>query len=506
MDQYESIRTLHRVYAKSIRCIARETGHHRKTIRKAIVGMEPKYRRKGAVRNPVMDPVAPIIRNWLQEDRSHPKKQRHTAHRIYKRLVEEHGFEGAESTVRRWVREYKASQGYSSVQAVVPLDPEAARQAEVDWGTALVVMAGEQRQAKLFCMRSRYSGKPYVRAYPWERQEMFFDGHMRAFAYFGGIFPEIVYDNLTSAVKKVLRGKQRIEQQRFTSFRSYYTFKARFCSPARGQEKGGVEGLVGYARRNFLVPLPEVDDFAELNRLLEAGCLDHDERRIGGREDRRTIAERHQEEQGRLIVLPARPYENSRPVRVKIDGYQTARVDRNRYSVPRGWVGRWLWADVGCDRVRLYAQDRQVAGHERVFSESKWQLDPLHYLNLIRERIGAFEVARPIRQWRGEWPQQYEVLLAGLRRNRGDNSGTREFVRVLQLHAQYPRVRVEQAIAQAVGVGAFDYAAVKQLLAQCENSEPPTPLPADLIPGLTDRTVAVSDLSRYNDLLTGGGQ
>jgi transposase len=506
MDQYESIRTLHRVYEKSIRDIARQTGHHRETIRKAIAGKEPKYRRKKPVRNPVMDPVAAIIEKWLEEDQNRPRKQRHTAHRVYERLVEEHGFEGAESTVRRWVREYTAGQGYTGIEAVVLLDPEAARQAEVDWGTAWVVMAGEQRQVKLFCMRSRYSGKPYVRAYPWERQEMFFDAHMRAFTYFGGVFEEIVYDNLTTAVKKILRGKKRIEQESFVCFRSHYTFRARFCSPARGQEKGGVEGLIGYARRNFLVPLPEVENFAQLNRLLEQRCRQHDQRRIGGREDRRTIGQRHQTEQCRLIRLPETAYENSRPVRVKIDRYQTARLDGNRYSVPRAYVGRWLWADVGCERIDLYAQHRQVASHQRVFSAGQWQLDPLHYLSLIRQRIGAFEAARPIRQWRAQWPEQYEVLLAGLRRNRGETAGTREFVKVLQLHTDYPCRQVEEAIAQVVSLGAFDSAAVKQLWVQSERCLPPTRLPADFIPGLTDRTVAVTDLSRYDDLLVGGGR
>jgi hypothetical protein len=329
---------------------------------------------------------------------------------------------------------------------------------------------------------------------------------MRAFTYFEGVFEEIVYDNLTTAVKKILRGKKRIEQESFVCFRSHYTFRARFCSPARGQEKGGVEGLIGYARRNFLVPLPEVENFAQLNRLLEQRCRQHDQRRIGGREDRRTIGQRHQTEQCRLIRLPETAYENSRPVRVKIDRYQTARLDGNRYSVPRAYVGRWLWADVGCERIDLYAQHRQVASHQRVFSAGQWQLDPLHYLSLIRQRIGAFEAARPIRQWRAQWPEQYEVLLAGLRRNRGETAGTREFVKVLQLHTDYPCRQVEEAIAQVVSLGAFDSAAVKQLWVQSEKCLPPTRLPADFIPGLTDRTVAVTDLSRYDDLLVGGGR
>ena len=282
MDQYELIRTAHRVYGKSIRQIQRETGHHRVTIRKALRGLEPKYRRVKPVVHPVMGPVAETVKRWLREDRERPVKQRHTARRIYTRLVEEEGFQGSETTVRRWVREWKASQGWGRREAVVPLDPEVAREAEVDWGTAWVRMAGQRRRIKLFVMRSRYSGKAFVRAYPWERQEMFFDGHMHAFEYFGGVFPELVYDNLSLSVRRILRGKQRIEQERFVSFRSYYTYRARFCTPGQGREKGGVEGHIGYARRNFLVPVPEVADFPELNERLHERCQAQGRRRIPG--------------------------------------------------------------------------------------------------------------------------------------------------------------------------------------------------------------------------------
>ena len=267
-----TIRTAHRVYKKSIRQIARETGHTRRTVRKVLAGQEPKYRREKEPACPVMDPVAGIVDAWLQADRDQPVKQRHTAHRVWQRLVEEHEFTGAEPTVRRWVRERKTRLGWNQTGAVVPLDPEHAREAEVDWGTAWVRMNGQDRQVKLFCMRSRYSDKAFVRAYPWERQEMFLDGHIRGFDWYGGVFPTLVFDNLKTAVKQILRGKGRVEQTRFTAFRAHYTFEARFCNPARGQEKGGVEGLVGFARRNFLVPVPEVTDFDELNAQLLERC------------------------------------------------------------------------------------------------------------------------------------------------------------------------------------------------------------------------------------------
>ena len=354
MDQYELIRTAHRVYGKSIRSIARQYGHSRKTVRKALAGLEPRYRRQKRPACPVMGNFITIVENWLRRDLEQPAKQRHTARRVFTRLVSEHGFVGSEVTVRRWVRECKARIGLGGQAAVIPLDPEVAREAEVDWGTAWGKIGGQEQRIKFFCMRSRYSGKAFVAAYPWERQEMFFDAHMRAFDFFQGIFPTLVYDNLKPAVRVILRGKNRIEQERFTAFRSYYTFEARFCNPDTGREKGGVEGLVGFARRNFMVPVPEVADFAELNRVLLQRCFDQGCRRIAGREDHRTIDERHEQERQRLLSQPERPYENTKALPVRISKYQTAQVDRNRYSVPTAYVGRWLWAHVGCDRVSLY--------------------------------------------------------------------------------------------------------------------------------------------------------
>lgn len=505
MDQYELIRTAKRRYGKGIREIQRETGHHRQTIRKALAGMKPEYRRREPAANPVMDGVAGTAAKWLEQDRTAPPKQRHTARRVWERLREELGFEGAESTVRRWVREWKAEHGMGRVEAVIPLDPEMAREAEVDWGTAWVEMAGERRSVKLFVMRARASGKAFVRAYPWERQEMFFDGHARAFEYFQGVYPELVYDNLSSAVKTILRGRKRVEQERFVALRSHYTFQPRFCGPGLGREKGGVEGLVGFARRNFLVPLPRVEDFGELNELLLDRCLRYDGHRIAGREDDLTVGERHAAERPWLLELPAAPFDCRKAVRVKVDAYQTARVDRNRYSAPRAWTGRHVWAHVGCDTIRLYGGGRLVAEHARLFSNGKWQLDPLHYLELLERRVGAFEAARPIRQWRRGWPAEYETLLERLRLRHGHSRGTREFVRVLRLHESHSAPEVETAVAEALELRCEGWEAIRHLiLRQSERPMSAAPLPAGLIPGVTDRRAGGSDVGRFDELLGGG--
>jgi transposase len=505
MDQYELIRTANRVYGKSIRAIAREYGHSRKTIRKALAGLEPRYRRRKEPSAPIMGSFATVVEGWLKRDWDVPPKQRHTARRVYTRLVAEHGFSGCEGTVRLWVRQCKERLGYGSKQAVIPLDPECAREAEVDWGTAQVRIGGQLQTVKIFCMRSRYSGKSFVCAYPWERQEMFFDGHIKAFSFYGGVFPVIVFDNLKLAVRTILRGKNRVEQNRFVAFRSYYTFEARFCNPESGREKGGVEGLVGFSRRNFLVPIPEVADFEELNQLLLERCLAHGNGVIAGREDRRTINERHEQERSRLLSLPSKPFENIKPVQVRISSYQTAMVDRNRYSVPSAYVGRKVWAHIDCDRVRIYVDRKTIADHPRLFNNSQWQIDPQHYLDLIAERIQAFESARAIRQWRPSWPKTYETMLSILRARQGDSKGTRDFVRILQLHKDHPTAEVEQAVEAALECSSYSYDAVKHLLLSRKTlPQNVIPLDLDLMPGITDRLIAASDLSRYDALLTGG--
>ena len=268
MDQYEFIRTAHRVYDKNISELSRMTGHSRNTVKKAIRGEPWGYRERRKQPFPVLGSYLETIDNWLQDDKNQPKKQRHTARRIYNRLVTEHDYGGGESTVRRYVSMAKIKLGMDTLGAFIPCDPEAGYEGEVDWGTATAIIGGTRRTVKIFCMRSKYSGKHFVRAYPCERQQAFFDAHLHGFQFFGGVFPVLIYDNLTTAVRKVLQGRNRIEQDSFVKFRAYHSFEARFTNPAAGNEKGGVEGLVGFSRRNYMVPIPAVDSLEELNAKL----------------------------------------------------------------------------------------------------------------------------------------------------------------------------------------------------------------------------------------------
>jgi len=416
------IRTAHFVYGKGIREIAREYGHSRKTVRKALKGMVPRYRRRGEPNAPVMAAYREVVDRWLIEDQERPKKQRHTAARIYHRLVEEHGFSGGESTVRRYVRLRRADLGLNHVEAMVPLVHDVESGAEVDWGEAQGRIGGRLQKVKMFCMRSRYSGKIFVQVYPAERQEMFFDGHMRAFEFYGGVFREITYDNLTTAVKRILKGRRRDEQARFVQFRSFYTFESNFCARAKGNEKGGVEGLVGYARRNFMVPQPEFEDLEAMNRWLVGRCVQHGQRpkHPGGT----VIDDLHDQQKAHLLANQKKPFENLRIAEGKVNKYEVVRVGGNMYSVPTRYVGRKVQVHLGCWWIRIFLEGREIACHRRDMRKNQWGLNPFHYLDALKHKTRAFDHAMPLKSWREAWPAFYEKFLSNLRRDRGERVGT----------------------------------------------------------------------------------
>lgn len=444
MDQYELVRTGYRVYGKNISELARLTGHSRNTIKKAIRGEPWGYKERNHQSFPALGDYLASIDRWLESDKEKPAKQRHTAHRIYNRLVDEHGFKGGESTVRRYVRFAKMRLGIETACAFIPCDPEAGHEAEVDWGTAMVIISGEEGRLKFFCMRSKFSGKHFVRFYPCERQQAFFDAHMRAFAFFGGVFPVLVYDNLTTAVLKVMRGKDRQEQEAFSKFKAYYSFEARFCNPDSGHEKGGVEGLIGMARRNYMVPVPEAESLEELNEKILRQCLAYGNHKMSGRD--RNVNELYEDEKQHLLALPEADFSNVRTCDGRADKYATVIVDKNRYSVPSHCAGLKVKVLLHVDRVDIFTGAKKLATHERTYGNNKWRLEPDHYLELIQQRPMAFHSARPIRQWRQSWPQSLHVLLERFCRAQGETKGIKDFIAVLMLYREHKASEIEAAV------------------------------------------------------------
>jgi transposase len=462
VDQYEFIRTSYRVYGKRIKQIARETGHSKNTIKKVLRGEYSGYKERYNQPFPILEPYLEIIDGWLKDDKENPKKQRHTAVRVYNRLKAEHGFRGAETTVRRYVHQAKLRLGLNGRQAFIPSDPEAGIEAEVDWGRCRAIIGGQETLLKFFCMRSKYSGKHFVRCYPCERQQALFDGHIRAFSFFGGVFPILIYDNLTTAVQKIFKGKKRDLQESFHKFRAYYNFAPVFCNPGQGHEKGGVEGLVGYARRNYMVPVPQADTLEQLNERLLASSMAYGDHRIAGREQ--TVTELYEQEKNHLIALPDLPSGNLQTATGKIDKYSTILVDKNRYSVPTRYAYCKASVVLHVDRVEIFYANKKIASHDRLFSNNQWGLNPDHYLALIQQRPQAFYSARPIRQWRNSWPDCLECLLELFIKKQGETKGVKDFISVLMLYKDHDAKAIETAIKKALDANTGSSDAVKHIL------------------------------------------
>ena len=319
MEMYEYIRYSHYKLGHSIRQINRHIGVDRRTIRKALAGEVPRYRVQKAREKVVIGQHMEQIRAWLIQDKKAPKKQRHTATRVHERLKSEFDYKGSLSTTIAAVREIRLDLDASRKEVFIPSDPLKREGAEMDWGELYLDLRGKRTKVYLFTVRSKFSGKIFARLYPAMVQECFFDGHIRAFAYFGGVFNKIIYDNLKTAVKQVLKGRERIEQDSFVSFRSHYCYEAQFCTIAKGSEKGGVEGAVGYVRRNFLTPIPKCDSLEQINNYLIDKCFNHESRVLSGQV--KSVGELFGREKDKLIDLPPTIYRNITLYSAVVDKY-----------------------------------------------------------------------------------------------------------------------------------------------------------------------------------------
>ncbi|KPA16904.1 transposase [Candidatus Magnetomorum sp. HK-1] len=462
VDQYELIRTSSRVYNKSIHTIAKETGHSRATIRKVLKGEYKRYSERKKQPYPALGNYMKTINEWLQDDLNHHVKQRHTARRIYQRLKNECGYKGSERAVSNYVRKARAEIGLNKKEVFLILESDCGEEAEVDWGRAHAVINEKKQVIKFFCMRSRYSGKCFVRAYPCERQQAFFDAHIHAFNFFNGIFSTLVYDNLSSAVKKVLKGKKRLEQESFIRFHSYYSFTPRFCNVGKGHEKGGVEGLVKFARKNFMVPVPNIKNFEELNDNLLLSCIAYGNHVVNGKE--KCVSELFDREKKHLLKLPSIPYENLQIADGKVDKYLTVLVDKNHYSVPCSYAGFKVKVQLRYDKIEIYHNTKQIAEHERVFGVNNWELKPQHFLKTLQRKPGAFGSCRVIRQWREKWPECLEKLLKRMEENYGKTGGVKEFISVLMLYHDNKEENVEAAVELAIENNVKSSEGVKHIL------------------------------------------
>jgi transposase len=470
VEDYEQIRRAFFIEGLSIREIHRRLGVARKTIRKAIVEPAPKpYQQEKPRSAPVLGPYKQRISELLDESEKLPRKQRYTARTIY-RIIRAEGYQGSEGGVLNYVSRQRSERKRKDVY--LPLEFDAGQDAQVDWGEVTVRIGGKEIKVQFFSLRLNYSKARFVMAFPFQKQEAFLDGHIQAFHFFGGVPRRITYDNLKIAVYKILAGKQRQEQQAFKAFHSYYLFESHYCTPAQAHEKGGVENDIGYAQRNFFSPIPEVDTFQELNAFLRQACQEDMQRRTRGQ--KQLVAELWRAEKELFLPLPAEDYRACITKVVKPNNYLQVVYDTNRYSVPYDYRDRQLVLRAFPFRIELLYLDDVIASHPRCFEKERDILVPLHYLPLLVQRPGAFEHAKPMRNWRKKWPKSYDLLLQGLRENQPDGRGVREFLEILKLHQEYPEKIVTQAIERALELGAAHLDGVQLCLRQLLEPEPQT--------------------------------
>jgi len=501
VDEQEKMRRAYYIENKSIRQIARELGHSRDTVKKAIESAEPvTYMLRKPRPAPVLGPYMARIDELLEENERLPRKQRYTGRKIYED-IKARGYTGSESRVRGYIAQKRREKKKREVY--IPLEFDPGTDAQVDWGEAVAIIGGKQLTVQLFLMRLCYSRRLFVMAFPAQKQEAFFAGHVRAFHFFAGVPRRISYDNLKAAVQRVLQGRNRKEQEAFIVFRSHYLFESHFCTPGQGHEKGRVEDGVGFARRNFLVPIPEVASFAELNDHLLAACLADDQRRVDRQEA--TIGEAWEMERPYLLPLPARDFECCVTRPVTLNGFGQVEFETNRYSVPADQAYRNLVIKAYPFRVDILHLEKVIASHPRCYERKQDILDPLHYLPLLEQRPGAFDHAQPIRHWRKSWPPVYERLLAHLRAQWPDGRGVQEFIRILKLHRDYPADLVMRAVTQALEYGCAHADGVQLCLRQLTNPErPPSPLELSRWPELVAVGTQTPDLGCYDRLLEEG--
>ena len=499
MELFEQIRREYEHGVGTISGVAAKLGVHRRMVREALSSAVPKERKTPVRKKPKLGPAIPFINSLLEEDLRAPRKQRHTAHRIWGRICEQMPeLRVSETSVRKYVRGRKLELGLVGRETFIPQSYAYGGEAQVDWYEAYAELDGEQQKLYIFCMRSMASGGAFHRAYPHASQQAFLEAHELAFSYFGGVFASVRYDNLSSAVKKVLRGYQREETERFIAFRSHWGFKSDFCNPGRGNEKGGVEGEGGYFRRNHLVPVPKAWNLEELNRhILEA--LREDERRvISGRDI--SVGEAMHLEREHLLRLAREGFQLAGVHFPSVNTHGTVKVLTNFYSAPLP-AGVEVQAKVYPAKIEIWHQGKSVARHERSFGRSQKVLDLEHYLEVLLKKPGALAGSTPLEQWRakGRWPESYDTFWKILKERHGKLEGTRAMVELILLGRKHGYPELEEAVSQALDIGCFDVGAVRLLL-QADRAPVKSPEPVD-IGGLSCYDRPQPHLDQYDQLL-----
>ena len=494
MDLYLKVRHAHFEDGLSGRQIARDFGISRDSVSKMLAYSEPPgYRRTSPIKRPKLDPYVAQIDSWLAEDKTRPRKQRHTAKRIFDRLRDECRYDGGYTIVKDYVRVQKRGSG----EMFVPLSHPPGH-GQADFGEALVLIGGIEQKAYFFAFDLPHSDACYIRAYPAANTEAWLDGHVHAFAFFGAVPRSVLYDNDRCLVARIMPDGTRKRTQRFSAMLSHYVIGDRYGRPGKGNDKGKVEGLVGYGRRNFMVPMPRFADWDAFNDYLEEQCRKRQADILRGHKI--SIGERLDADLTAMRSLPAAPFEACDLQSGQVTSTSQVRYRGNDYSVPVAYGHREVWIKGFVDRVVIGCAAETIAEHPRSYDTGDMVFDPVHYLPLIERKINSFDQAAPLQGW--DLPDAFKTLGRLLEARQG-KTGKREYVQVLRLLERFEMEVLHLAIKDALQMRAVSFDAIKHLVL-CRVERRPPRLDLDVYPFLPRTNIATTSASSYMSLLAGG--
>lgn len=438
VDEYGRIRRAHRD-GMSIREIARRFQHSRRKVREVLEEAEPRpYTRTAAAPAPRLGAFQGIIEEILKADAEAPRKQRHTAARIHRRLVAEHGYAGCYAQVQRYVARLRRRER----ETFIPLDHAPGQRAECDFGQIEVDFPEGRRSVSVLLMTWAHSYAAYAVAVPTERTEAILHGMVQGFEFFECVPRELWWDNPTTVAVQILTGRERRINPRYLALASHYTFEPLFCMPARGNEKPHVENRVKWLKQEWSTPVPAMRDLAGLNEYLRERSLRDRQRVVTGQSH--TIGRRFDEDRSAAQGLPKWQFDACLSREVKVDKYQTARFDNVLYSVPRPQAFQAVTVKAYVDRIEIVSSGSLIARHARCYEAGRQVLDPLHYLATLSRKPGCLDHAPLYRDWR--LPASFTQLRQTLETQHGPHSGARQFIRVLQLLHEHSVERVSSVL------------------------------------------------------------
>lgn len=432
MDVYKEIRQRY-LSGESERSIARSLGIARQTVKKYCEGAAHPDTRKPYEREPrlITDEVIGFILECFKHDEEEKvRKQTHTSKKIFDRLVDEKDFTGGESTIRKVVRDLRKAQSVPP-QSSVPLSYEPGEAVQIDWGEVTLYYNKQKVKLHIFCGRLCYSCDIFVQAFFAANEESFLEAQQRMFTFFGGIPRRVIFDNAKVAVKEGF-GIYAKAQDRYLAFSAHYAFNLDFCNPGKGNEKGLVENLVKYARKNFFVPLPSITDIEALNRLLWKKCLRYRENhKIQKREHPVKIM--YAQEQTRLNPLPIFHYDTSKTAVIRVDDYSTAFFEKCYYSVPTRYLRKPVTVKGFGNHVEIHFQNQEIASYKRSYKAGETQYKLEHYIDLLERKPRSVFNAKPVKQNVSQELMEWGRRLPG---------GNREMVKLLRLCIDHGEDRI----------------------------------------------------------------